>query len=51
MKLVLCLISALILSLLSTCGTEKLGSDISNEFQKHLLDSATLLIEDTEMEK
>ena len=49
-KLGLCLISALILSLLSACGTEKNGADVSYEFQKHLLDSATLLIKDAEVD-
>lgn len=49
-KLGLCLISVLIFSLLSACGAEKLGADVSCEFQKQLLDSATLLIEDTEVD-
>ena len=49
-KLGLCFISALILSLLSACGTEKHGADVLYEFQKQLLDRAAPLIDHAEVD-
>jgi len=47
---VICLITAFLLFLLSACGIEKPRTDVSYEFQKHLLDSAVPLIEDEEVD-